>query len=201
MTAQAGIQAGIAAAGRAPAPGLAPEAGDAVREARDQLARTAQVAHLTNDPMAPFIDALSTLLGAQHRLFVDGAATIDASLRQAGPPLDAATLDRLSRELTARAGQWHAETAAAQARAHWRRDWAVATLAGLLLLGLGFLGGRWAASSGAEVLTGASFIAQVVSVNNPEDLRHYCYAHAVAQPGGGTICQLPPVWVLPPDRK
>ena len=65
----------------------------------------------------------------------------------------------------------------------------------------GFLGGRWAASSGAEVLTGASFIAQVVSVNNPEDLRRYCYAHAVVQPGGGTICQLPPVWVLPPDRK
>lgn len=133
-----------------------PESGDAIRSARDKLTQTAQIAHLTNDPMAPFVDALSTTLGALHRLFVDGTRTLDATLKAARQPMDREALAKIEQTLAkgvmTQAHEWHAKVAADQARMRMRRDLVMIAGISLALLVVGFAGGWFWQASRIEAL-------------------------------------------------
>jgi hypothetical protein len=67
---------------------LAPEVGETVREAQDKLRRAAQVANLNGDPLGAVIEAQAVLLGAQHRMFVDGNLKLGAQIVEAKRPVD-----------------------------------------------------------------------------------------------------------------
>jgi hypothetical protein len=67
---------------------LAPEVGETVRDAQEKLRRAAQVANLTSDPLGPVIEAQAALLGAQHRMFVDGNLKLGAQIAEAKRPVD-----------------------------------------------------------------------------------------------------------------
>ena len=66
------------------------ETNDAVRLARDKLASLAQRAAIIDDPMAPYLEALSTTVGVLPA-FVD-------HLDRARAPIDAALIERIAEE-------------------------------------------------------------------------------------------------------
>ncbi|MDB5243754.1 MAG: hypothetical protein JWP57_4380 [Spirosoma sp.] len=89
---------------------------------------------------------------------------------------------------------------AEQAGAQAYRQGRMRTLAVQIGVGVAVLAGGWAlgywqrGEVRVEAIAGASFVAQLVTLNDPAALRTYCMAHAYQQ-AGGTACQLPPVWV------
>src|SRR4051794_3965553 len=76
-----------------------------------------------------------------------------------------------------------------------------AAAAGIGLLVVGLVAGRVTAPDAeAQVLEGATFMAQLAELNDPKALRDFCLAHRIEQKSGGTACQLPVVWVRPPGK-
>src|SRR5689334_19552965 len=72
--------------------------------------------------------------------------------------------------------------------------------AGIALLAVGLIVGRVTAPDAeAQVLEGASFMAQLAEMNDAHTLRDYCLKHRVAA-GGGVVCDMPRVWVRPPAK-
>ncbi|MBX9702202.1 MAG: hypothetical protein K2X74_22390 [Acetobacteraceae bacterium] len=79
------------------------------------------------------------------------------------------------------------------------RTSALLALAASLLLGGGYVFGRWDGTARATAGTGASFLASVAELNDPAALRRHCERTAYDH-GGGRACTLPPVWVVPAAR-
>lgn len=79
------------------------------------------------------------------------------------------------------------------------RTSALLALAALLLLGGGYVFGRWDGTARAAAGTGASFLASMAELNDPAALRRHCERTAYDH-GGGRACTLPPVWVVPAVR-
>ncbi len=134
----------------------APELGETIRAAQAQLERAILEGRLQDDPIRFPLSALSTMLGALHRLFVDGTLTLEATLKAARQPIDREAMAQIEQTLAkgviSSANEWTARLAAEQARAHVRRNVLVVTLTGFVLLGVGFAGGwAWQARNVADV--------------------------------------------------
>lgn len=66
---------------------------------------------------------------------------------------------------------------------------------GLVLLGVGYGVGRWdGGRQGAAAIEGASFVAQILSLNDPRLLAQRC-RETQRTTQGGMACELPSVWV------
>ena len=66
---------------------LAPETSAAVRSAQQALEQEASKAEAVNDPTGPTLRALSLVMGACHKLFVDGSMTIGSLIATARQPV------------------------------------------------------------------------------------------------------------------
>jgi hypothetical protein len=66
---------------------LAPETGVAVHAAQQALEQEAIKAEAVNDPTGPTLRALSLVMGACHKLFVDGSMTIGSLIATARQPV------------------------------------------------------------------------------------------------------------------
>lgn len=66
---------------------------------------------------------------------------------------------------------------------------------GVALVVGGYLAGQWRVEAAQTALAeGSSFFAQMAALNDGSAMLRFCREHSFEQ-GGGTACNLPPVWV------
>jgi hypothetical protein len=194
-----------------------------IRQAQAALARAVTVGHLTGDPVATALEAMSITLGAQLALHT--AST--GHLRDVSARLDRQTGEALTRadaELSARtaaiAGQLIPRLVRATEHALSARLWTVklqtmASVAGVavVLAALTFGAGYWIGTAVGEDMgwhTRAAIVAaasrdgpiaaklwaQLMANNDPRTAFAAC-ERSVVQQGGQRACALP-VWLDPP---
>jgi hypothetical protein len=122
--------------------GLPHEVGARIRAAQDELARTVQIANLTNDPLRHVLEGLATHLGAQHRLSVETVLTLSQTLREArllSPEAEKEFINRSARHI---AGAIRPELLGL-ARDLKFIAWVGLVAVAIALVGAGYLFGTW----------------------------------------------------------
>jgi hypothetical protein len=74
--------------------GLAPELGDVVTAAQAELQQAIQIGSLRDDPLRHVLQALSTHLGALHKVLTDGSLTLAQHIEAARQPVQDEQLRR-----------------------------------------------------------------------------------------------------------
>ena len=188
---------------------LAPELGEMIRAAQAQIDRSVLEGKLLEDPIRFPLAALSTTLGALHRLFVDGTLTLSRTLDAARQPIGEERLAALERAAVRGADR----RAVDLARAHNLRTLLIA--AGLLVgvavagIGGGYWWGRHAAQADireTEAGLHAAFSRAPEAAkdwlalmiwNDPRKALAQCQGPAVSVQNSRRVCAVP-LWVEPP---